>query len=335
VTVEWFSEPRETLERGRLVPWLRHYGVLIALFLVVGIAAGLAYGALGRDTEATTLIVDRAGAVPAREFGVIGQAVFQSDAVVRPAMDELGISTSTERFLRESVALRPVPDARILIVVGRASTAANAREVSSTMAVALVAALEDAGLEGLAVLRGGVTGRSLSRRTIVALGGFSGLWLGVGTAIVLHHVRQPVLSLTTVLQLLDPGRVAILDGTAPWLGTLRPAPRLRKGTRNERVLARLSAQERCVSIVVPGGDGRRRRSVSRRLDHELRTRGGSVVPSLRKAAPDRAEDGTRPTRSLGAERTMVLVADPKTREPELALEALGMKGEEVHLLWIR
>jgi hypothetical protein len=334
VTLQSSAELRVTYEEETLVPWLRHYGALIALFVVVGIAAGWMYAALGRDIESTTLVVDREESVPAREFGVVGKAVFQSDAALWPAMHELGISTSTERFMRESVQLRPVPDARILLVVGRASTTARAREISSTMADALVAALTDAGLEGLAVMRGGVTGRALAPRVVAALGGFSGLCLGIGAAIALYHFHRPVLSLNTALHLLNPGRVTSLEGRASWLGALRPLPWPLKGARNDLALARLATQEQGVVVVTPGSDTRRRRIVIRRLLDELHARGVPAdashdVPSHRHA------DGALGTWTLDGERRPLVVTDPKTRTRELALEALGWKGESVLLLWIR
>jgi hypothetical protein len=334
VIVESSSELRVGYDEATLVDWLRHYGALIALFLVVGIAFGSMYAALRSDIESTTLIVDREGAVPAREFGVVGEAVFRSDAALRPAMQQLGISNSTERFLAENVKLRPVPDARILIVVGRASTATRAREISSTMAAALVAALTDAGVEGLAVLRGGVAGHSLAPRVAAALGGFSALWLGIGAAIALFRLYRPVLSLATALRLVDASRVTQLAGSASWLGALRLRTRLRRCTRNDFALGRLAARERSGLIKTPGSDSRRSRRLTRTLLDELRSRGvraetphdassrGAAAESFDSWMPD---DG----------RTTLLVTDSKTRSRELALEALGWRSEEVHLIWIR
>ena len=321
-------------DEATLVDWLRHYGALIGLFLVAGMASGSMYAALGSDTESTTLIVDREGVVPAREFGVVGEAVFRSDAALRPAMQELGIATSPERFLADYVKLRPVPDARILIVVGRASSATRAREISSTMADALVAALTDAGLEGLVVLRGGGAGHSLAPRVAAALGGFSALWLGIGAAIALFHVHRPVLSLATALRLVDVGHVVQLEGSASWLGALRLRPRLRRCTRNDFVLARLAATERSVVVVTPGGDSRRSRSLTRTLLDELRSRG--VTAEAPHEAPSRGDAAEMlETWMPDAGRTTLLVTDPTTRSRELALEALGWTSEEVHLIWIR
>jgi hypothetical protein len=307
---------------------------LIALILVVGIAAGAVFTTLGSLTEATTLIVDREESIPAREFGVVGQAVFRSDAALRPAMVELGVSTSAEQFLADSVELRPVPDARVLIVVGRASTSTRAREVSATMADALVAALADAGVEGLVVLTGGIEGRSLAPSVVVALGGFTGLWLGLGTAIALYHFRRPVLSLPRAMRLVSPTRVVLLDGRASWLGSLRGQHRLRKGARNELALSRLAAQEGNAPVVISSAAHRRRRLLSRRLAKELRASLGAVDGSPRKRSSHLAEE-TIATRLLDEDRTIMLVANAGTRETELVLDELLSGRGKVDLLWIR
>lgn len=329
------TELRAAYDEERLVGWLRHYAAMVALFVVVGTAFGSTYGVLGREAESTTLVVDPEESVPAREFGVVGEAVFRSDAALLPAMRSLGITTTTERFLQESVRLRPVPDARILIVVGRASTSARARAISSTTADALVAALTDAGLEGLTVLHGGTTGRSLSPRVVAALGGLLGLWLGIGVAIASYHVRRPVLSLSSVLHLIGPEPVTVLDGRASWLGALRLLPRPRTTQRNERAISRLATQERSAWIVIPGGDTRRSRSVARTLVDELHAH-GLAADEYPTGGPRRHEDDAPgPLGVVGDERTTLLVTDPRTGSRELALEALVAGRGEVHLLWIR
>ena len=87
-------------------------------------------------------------------------------------------------------------------------------------------------------------------------------------------------------------------------------------------------------VVTPGSDTRRRRIVTRRLLHELHAR-GVPADAFHDALPRRYADGALGIWTLDSERTTLLVTDPKTRTQELALEALGWKGEDVHLLWIR
>lgn len=173
------------------------------------------------------------------------------------------------------------------------------------MADALVAAFGDAGVEGLVVLTGGIEARSLAPSVVVALGGFSGLWLGLGMAIVLYRVRRPVLSLRRALGLVSPTRVTLLDGRASWLGALRGPHRLRKGGRNE---AR------------PPANG-------------LRTRAGAVE-GLPGTGSSHTFEETLATRVLEG-GTKMLVADAGTRETDLVLDAIGRDGEGVDLVWIR
>ena len=200
------------------------------------------------------------------------------------------------------------------------------------MADALVAALTDAGVEGLAVLRGGAAGQSLAPRVAAALGGFSALWLGIGAAIALFHVRRPVLSLATTLRLVDVSRVTQLEGSASWLGVLRLRPRLRRCTRNDFALGRLASAERSVLIETPGSDSRRSRRLTRTLLDELRSRGVKAIHE----APSRGDATEALDTWMPDEgRTTLLVTDPRTDSRELSLEALGWWSEEVHLIWIR
>jgi len=311
--------------------WVRHYAAFMALVLVTGIVAGAVVAGLSRTIEATSLVVYQGAAVPAREFGVVGGAVFRSDATLLPAMAELDISTSKQRFLAESVQLRPVPDARVLLVVGRASTDQRARMISGVTAQALRGSLTEAGLEGLRVLRGGVAHRSLSRQVFVALGALAGALFGVGAAILLYRVRRPVLLLTRALELTDPGQVALLEGRASWLGHLRRSPRLRRTGRNDVTLSRLAMQPPIVSVVVPGGHGVRGRSLARRLVQELRGRGLAIDTSGDAGSNALADEGSDVTTQAGP---TLLVADARTKEPALIVETSGSPREDIHLVWI-
>jgi hypothetical protein len=326
------AERRAPPDEVTFLDWLRHYGALMALFLIAGTMAGLTAAALSRGVEVSTLVVSQGGSVPLREFGVVGGAVFRSDATLRPAMQKLGISTSTQEFLADDVELRPVPDARMLIVIGRASTADRAREISARTAGALRSALADAGLEGLTRLRGEITRRSLSPKVLVGLGAFSGAWLGIGAAIVLYRLHRPVLSLNRVFDLIAPQPVAILEGRASWLGALRRPRWLWRGGRNDQALSRLAVQEPILSVVVPGEDGQRRRPITERLTRELRRRGASVGPSD-DTSSDRAPD-VHADRSNDVERTTLLVAEARTQERELTLEMAESGRGDVRLLWI-
>jgi hypothetical protein len=311
--------------------WLRHYAAFMALVLITGTVAGAIVSVLSRTIEATSLIVYQGTTVPAREFGVVGGAMFRSDATLLPAMQELGISSTKERFLAESVRLRPVPDARVLLVVGLASTDERARMISGTTAQALRGSLTEAGLEGLRVLRGGVTHRSLSRQVFVALGTLAGAMLGLGAAILLYRIRRPVLVLTRALDLTDPGQVALLDGRASWLGHLRRSPRLRRTGRNDVTLSRLAMQTPIATVAVPGEHGERGRSLARRLVQELRRRG--VATDTFGDARSGASADERSDVTTRAEPTL-LVADARSKEPDLIAEASGSARRDIQLVWI-
>jgi hypothetical protein len=311
--------------------WVRHYAAFMALVVIAGTVAGALVARLSRTIEATSLVVYQGTTVPAREFGLVGGAMFRSDATLLPAMQELGISSSKERFLAESVQLRPVPDARVLLVVGRASTDERARMISGTTAQALRGSLTEAGLEGLRVLRGGVTRRSLSRQVFVALGALAGALFGLGAAILLYRIRRPVLVLTRALDLADPGQVALLDGRASWLGYLRRSPRLRKTGRNDATLSRLAMQAPIATVVVPGEHGGRGRSLARRLVQELQGRGAAI-----DTFGDAGSSAPADERSAVATRTgpTLLVADARAKEAELIVETSGRAREDIHLVWI-
>ncbi len=314
------SERGAAGEEATFFDWLHHYGATIALFLIAGIAASVIFAGLNRSVQVTTLVVYEGGSIPAREFGVVGEGVFRSDATLRPAMDELGISTSTSQFLGESVELRPVPDARILIVVGRAPEATRAGEISLATAKALRASLADSGLEGLKLLPGGITTPgSLPARVLVALGALSGGLVGLAVAIVHYRARRPTMSLRRAVGLVAPESVSLLEGRASWLGALRSRPRLRTGGPNDITFARLAVRAPIASLVIPGAARRRDRALLRRLVDELSRRGATV---------DALEE-------MSLSGPTFLVTDARTSERELSLEASGRTGKEVHLLWIR
>jgi hypothetical protein len=125
-------------------------------------------------------------------------------------------------------------------------------------------------------------------------------------AIVLYHVRRPVLSLRRALGLISPTRVTLLDGRASWLGALRGPHRLRKGGRKE----------------------------ARPLANGLRTR-AAAVEGLPGTGSSHTVEETLATRVLEGAGTKMLVADAGTRETDLVLDAIGRDGEEVDLVWIR
>lgn len=328
---------RDARDETQFFDWIRHYGAYIAVLLMLGLLVGFMAASLLDQAEASTLIVDRAGTVSSRELGSVAEAVFRSDAVVSAAMNALAVDISRERFLAESVELRPVPDSRILIVVGRAPTARRAREISSAMSESLISAMAAAGLEGLSILSAGTPPGSLSPITAIALGGFAGLWFGVGTAIAWYYARRPVLSLRRALDILPSDRVSILDGHASWSGALRRIPRPRKRGRNEQTLAHVMGSDGPPAITVPGSRRRVRETVARRLHRAFEAAVGSGFTPPAATAPQRLA-----RQALGTQRTAkrvtggtVLVVDAGTSERDLAFEASQRQPGDLQVLWVR
>jgi hypothetical protein len=299
-------DPDETL----LLDWLRHYGALIALFVLAGMLASAAARAALAKAEAATLLVDRAAPVTTRELGTVAEAVFRSDAAVRPAMTTLGIDVSAERFLADSVQLRPVPGSRVLIVVGRAPSADRAAEISSAMSRSLIAALSAAGLQGFTILSAGTSAGSASLVATLALGGFAGLLLGVGVALIWYRARRPVLSLRRALDILPVSDVRAIDGRAGWRGALRRRPRFGRSRRRGLELGSLLPAGEAPTIAVPGASRRIERAVARRV-----------------LATGDVRAGRRP-------RTL-LVVDARCRERDLEFEALRREPSELGVVWVR
>ena len=203
--------------------------------------------------------------------------------------------------------------------------------ISGVTAQALRGSLAEAGLEGLHVLRGGVAHRSLSRQVFVALGALAGGLFGLGAGIILYRVRRPVLLLTRALDLVDPGQVALLEGRASWLGHLRRSPRLRRTVRNDVALSRLAMHAPIVSVVAPGEPGGRGRFLARRLMQELRGRGVAIDTAGDASSGAPADEGPGVTTPIGP---TLLVADARTKEPDLIVERSGRTREDIHLVWI-
>src|SRR5207237_9184070 len=129
-----------------LFAWLRVYGALVALFVVIGAAAGFLYTrVVPRKPQAWTLVVETGTAIGPRQLGPVSQALFHSSEVYRPAMRALGISESPIRFYDTRVAVQPVPSTNTIIVVGIAGDLTTAERISSTVASSFVGALRTHG----------------------------------------------------------------------------------------------------------------------------------------------------------------------------------------------
>jgi hypothetical protein len=311
-----------------LFDWVRHYAVLVALFVVLGAGgAALHYWMVPAKAEAWTLVVEKGSRIPARQLGPLSEAIFRSAAVYRPAMQELGISVPPQRFFGQGVDLRPVPDTNTLIVVGRAGTFSLAARFSSAMARSLVAAFRArGGFKDFALFdqpQPAPVSSRLSFPAVLGLAGSIGLWVGLAVALLHFRIRRPVLSLQRALAVLVPDRTVVVAGVRPaWLGMLRPRG-WDEMERNRRILRTLVDGDVSLvapSVVVPG--------TPHRTEARLAKRWARVLS-------DDGWGGGR-GRSVGSSPT-VIVCDPATEISEmiLARSVVDRSTVQLDLVWVR
>jgi hypothetical protein len=320
-----------------LFAWLRHYGALILLFVVLGGSAGLLYTrVVPRRTQAWTLVVETGTRIGPRQLGSVSQALFHASEVYRPAMQRLGIDESPIRFFDRDVSLQPVPTTNTLIVIGTAPDLVRAERISSVTAISFVQALRVRGFGDFhifgatqpAPVRAGV-----STRVAMVVAAVGGLWLGLAVAIVHYRARRPVLSAAAAAALAGAGRVVELEGNRPlWLGVLRGHPTWKETGRNHIALDRFVATTGRAILVAPQMAVRRREDVASLL-------GYAAADGIGESERDR-EFSARwaEARRLSSE-PLVLLSDPGTRQSDLAMIGALEEGgtgsvSRVDLLWI-
>jgi hypothetical protein len=212
---------------GALGEWFAHHAALMVVVtaLVTLVAAAVATFLLP-SSESSSVVVDTAQEVPARQLGVVGEALFRAEDTYREAMAELGMSGDPEALYR-LVALRAVPESRLLIVVARTDDPYSATVTSDAMAQALVHAFQRAGYPGLRVLgapQPSPTPVGLSVGAVAIAGAIAGAIVAFAVAILLYRSRGPVLTMARASSILDAERVASIPGRGRWLGALRADP---------------------------------------------------------------------------------------------------------------
>lgn len=218
-----------------LFDWLRYYGAGVALFVLLGLAAGAAVHSVSRgDSEAWSVVVQTDDRIPALQFGFVAQSVFRTASVYGPVMDDLGIVGSPRQFLEEHAELRPVAETDALIVIGRAGRPEDAKLISAAVTSELIAAFEQRGLSTLKRFGDAVpVSENVSGAVSVAIGASSGLWMGLGFWLMHYRLRRPVLRLQRASSLLSPRQVTVVQGPLPrWLGVLRPLWRAERAAEN-------------------------------------------------------------------------------------------------------
>lgn len=252
-----------------LFDWIRHYLSLIALCVLVGIAGGLAYAVLSPARfEAWSIIVQTRGRISPLQLGPIAQAVFRTESVYGPAMRELGIREPPEEFLDRRAEVRPVPETDALIVIGRSEDAEEAARISDAMMRSLIRVFEERELTEFGLFeRAAPVEPDLAASVLVALGGASGLWVGVAVGLLHYRIRRPLLTLQRAVRMTDASSVVTVKGTGPaWLGVLRRRRGWRDIPANRAALARLATRWPAgARPFVAVADGGREDALRRRL----------------------------------------------------------------------
>jgi hypothetical protein len=312
-----------------LFDWARHFAPLLAMFaLVGGLGGALSHALVPHRSEAWTIVLEPRSIIAARQLGPVAETVFRSSAVYLPAMQELGITESPERFLAERVELRPIPETHALIVIGKAEDPGRAKALSGAMAESLVAAFQTAaGVESVRILSGPelapVSGR-LSVSVAGALGAAASLWLGLGFAVMAFRRRRPILALERAISVTAARRVTVLDsGRRRWLGALGRRLTWRDTARNRRALSHLAAMSRNGSTARVVAPGRERQE-------------GHIARALAYTADIRVTVGPFDGRDeWGVE---IMVCDPWTPEAALRVRRsiieAGGAAEDTELVWV-
>ena len=297
-----------------LFDWLGHYLGLIVLSSLFGVGAALAFvGLASPPFEAWSVIIQSVDRISARELGPLAQAVFVTDDVYGPAMQELGIEMDPQRFLSEHAELRPVPDTDALIVIGRSHDPDEAQRISDAMMRSLVRTFRLRNLSEFTVFdQASPVQRETAPPVSLAFGGMIGFWVGLAAAVIHFRARRPILSLMRAVALSAPEHVVTIRGRRPrWLGALRRPRVWRDDHGNRAALERLAARMPAgslpvVTVIAPQADGQ----------------GGLLEETL----------ATR--RREGAAR-QVLVVDAGSGEETLAALPSGAERDEaLDLVWV-
>jgi hypothetical protein len=291
---------------GLLGDWLAHYAPLMLLIVVVVTVAAVAWATVTvPTTEVWSIIVDSEQKVPARQLGVVGEALFRARDTYGEAMATLHMQGPPDQLYRD-VDLRVVPESRLLIVAAKTDDLYTSSVIADSMAQSLVHAFDRSGYPGLRILSAPQPAPVASTLPVPAvglLGAVAGIVLAVAFATTSYRVRRPVLSLHRAVTLLDPDGVASIPGHARFLGALRRRPPGVSPTAARLAASRFAGER--IALRAPG------------LREDARRRLGTILGI---------------TDDPGAEHVLV-VADARTREREIA-DAETKGPASLDLLWI-
>jgi hypothetical protein len=319
--------PVAALERQpTLFDWMRQYAALVVLATILGVLAGIVYERLvPGEHEAWVILVEETGEIQPRPLGPSAQAIFRSRPVWGPVMDSLDVPGSPASFLDDSVELRPIPDAPVLMVVGRAAEPERASEIAERMALSLEAALRDAGVAGFTIFgdpQAVPVATGFADPPLLAAG--AAMWIGIGLALIHYRLRRPILSMGSALVVSGADDVLVVrERRARWLGVFRRMSgrprRWREVDLLQTVLASLTPG---VVLFLPGLSWRR----------EAKAR--DELLSLAEASREGAEPGTG--EGASAAQRAVFVCSPTTSRRELGRAALAAQKYDrpSFLVWV-
>jgi hypothetical protein len=313
-------------DEGELLDWIHFYGFFVALMIVLGLVAGVAYSRLAsREFEASSVVLETSGGLSGRQLGPVAEAVFGSEDVYGPAMRELGFQGGPDRFLEEVVDLRPVPDTNALIVVGRANTIEEAEVTADVTARALVSAFaERAQLEDFVTFGAPEAAPAPQGVAAIAvgLGGSVGLWLALAMSVAHYWRVRPVLTVERALRITGADLATIVDGRARWLGVLRRGPRWKRNDANRVRLESIGIPSESPSLrLVSAGGG-----------HDQVAQGAAEVPSRPVTAAVRGkEEDLEGLLVAHAGSSAHYLAEIRYLEPAVAAEPDARPS----LLWVR
>ncbi|HYN37590.1 MAG TPA: hypothetical protein VEV82_11535 [Actinomycetota bacterium] len=327
-------------EEETLFGWVRYYFVLIVVFIVVGIGLGIGYvqQALQRS-ESSFIIIEERGIISALNVGPRVSAVFESSRVYERALGQLlDLNLTPQELYDQHVELLPVPDTQTLYVIGRADDLPTAERIARVVSLALVIEMNRTGENVLFVVFSGPqpppSSRGASTKVAGALGGSTGLWLGLALAIIHYRWKRPVLTFRNALDITEADHAAVVEGRWwRWFGFMRPGVRWKNTPGNRIRLSRLVPPTRPeFEVEVVGGSARSEAAIAR------------VITAAVDAGRPRVESGEVTSNGAGTNGAMsVVVVHAGTGERDLNLvkrmlvappEAEQGDGS-VALVWVR
>ncbi|MGZ4131448.1 MAG: hypothetical protein ACXVWF_00240 [Actinomycetota bacterium] len=292
-----------------LVAWIRHYAVVIALFVVGCVVLSLTWGALTLPkAEVWSIVVDTEQVLPSRQLGVVAEALFRAETTYQAALPAAGMTESSQLY--GTVQLLSVPESRILIIVAKSNDPYEAQRAADAMARALAQAFDQAGYPGFKVLgspQPAPVSSTISTPVLAMLGALVGLLLGLAVTILTYRAKRPVIAMQRAAEFVRPQTVLSAPGRRRWLGALRTHPPGLTKAGAGVLGAGLPTQADGLRVIAPGFDQLHREALVGQLGLTEHDEGRPLV-----------------------------VCDPKTREDDLLRMMLGLADDDEPpiLLWL-